>query len=179
MSTLDLDLVREYLQVGHSGQDTVIQLLIDAAEEWAARWLGCDLEQAQHTEDVDGGQLYLAPTHRPLVEITSVTDRQTDDEYDAAEVGDLIARANADGVPLDDTLWPEGLARWRVVYYGGWADVPEGIKLGLLQLIGRAYQQRSGEASGSAAGVATNWQALAGSDILALLRPYQRIPVIS
>jgi len=50
MSTISLSEAKEFLKIDYTSQDTVLQLLIDGAEEWVERFCGIALTQGTHTD---------------------------------------------------------------------------------------------------------------------------------
>jgi len=178
MSAVELTLVKSYLQIAHTAQDEALQALIDAAEEWLAKWLGTPLEATEYTEDLDGGEYTLRTRWQPIIDVAEILDRLDEDaEMDfTLGAGGAIQRADTAGSLLN-SRWPEGAGRYRVSYTAGYEDLPAGVQLGVLMLVSRAYHQRTGETGGSAAGVAVNWSALMASDIVATLKAYRRTPV--
>ena len=176
MSVLDLATTKAYLRIDYSDQDAVIQQLIDGAEQWAEEICGVRLAQAARTDDVDGGGFGLWPPAAPVSAVTSVTDIVIDSAtpLDAASyrlAANRIIRVNG-------WRWAAGPGRFRVDYTGGYAIVPEGLKLSLLKLVARAFANRDGRQAQAVAGFSEKWQSLAGSDVMATLRPYIARPTV-
>ena len=176
MSVLDLATTKAYLRIDYSDQDAVIQQLIDGAEQWAEEICGVRLAQAARTDDVDGGGFGLWPPAAPVSAVTSVTDIVIDSDtpLDAASyrlAANRIIRVNG-------WRWAAGPGRFRVDYTGGYAIVPEGLKLSLLKLVARAFANRDGRQAQAVAGFSEKWQSLAGSDVMATLRPYIARPTV-
>jgi len=175
MSIVTLALAKEFLEISHSAQDNVVQALIDGAEEFLARHLGVVFTSAARVEDLDGGELYLYPTLRPVTALTSVVDLWSENAaYSAKVIGDTrLERATAAGRPLGN--WPEGSKRFRATYTGGFAAMPAMVKQAVLMMVKRAYDARGGEGSIGAAGVSVSWPAFMQSDIAAMVREYSRV----
>ncbi|GMV82118.1 MAG: hypothetical protein AMXMBFR7_33020 [Planctomycetota bacterium] len=189
MSVLLLADAKAWLEVSHSAQDSVIQLLIDGAEDWVSRECGIALASAARQEDLDGGQPWLYPTFLPITALATVTDLPAATTWPAAVVGEnKIARTDEAGRvlapgpgdeafrPYKEGWWGEGAKRWRVNYTGGYASIPPGLKIAIFQLVSRAYHQRSGEGSSAAAGAALMWPKLMDSVISEMLAPYRKRP---
>jgi len=70
--------------------------------------------------------------------------------------------------------WDEGEDRYDVVYIGGWSSttIPDAVKLALLQLPIRAYNNMDGKRSDSAEGQSVTWERLENSDIMEWIQPY-------
>jgi hypothetical protein len=178
MSTLTLALVKEFLEIGHSKQDNVIQLLIDGAETFLENWLGVRFTSASRIEDLDGGGEYLLANLRPVTAVASVKDLWNGEAAMACRlVGDgRILRADATGRPLGE--WTQGVRRYRATYTGGYASVPAPVKQAALQMVYRAYQARASEASNSVAGASTTWGALFDSDMMKMVMPFRRVRAV-
>jgi len=76
-------------------------------------------------------------------------------------------RAGAEIIRHDGTRWSSGRGRWLVVYSGGHATVPAGVKNVLLGLVFRAYNNRGGMGSEGSESYTVNWQELLSSDMMA------------
>jgi hypothetical protein len=168
-------LAKAHLEIAHSVQDAIIQAYIDAAVDWIERECGIGLSSAVVEEQLDGGDYWLRPSRLPVTDLDTVEDSWSDAaDYTAALDGDWrIMRANEDGSEIR-ALWPAGVKRWTVNYTGGYATLPPGLVLVILQLVGRMYHARAGQASDSGGGMTMNFGALAGGDLGILLRPFRR-----
>lgn len=170
MSQISLVEAKNFLRVGHTAQDTSIQNIIDGAEAWVEETLGRRFTVTTRVEYLTGGGFALRPRQRPVVSVTEVYDDESSvavnsDDYDLVR----------DGIYRDDMeRWnevPENA--WRVTYVAG-EVLPPGLKLGILMLIDRAYQNRSGLERQGAAGYGMNFQSIAQGDIMDMLRPWMR-----
>lgn len=180
---------RAYCRIS-TADDTVLQALLDGAEEWVQRDAGILFGEHVIIEDVDGGFHALPLTRGPVLAVSSVYDLdegETEDADDYELRGGKLWRDN--GLRWDDRI----NAKWRVTYIAGYrvttsattttsastwtaVDVPAGIKLAILQLVYRAYMSR-GAGSESAAGWSVNWTEFARADVQALLMPYRVVGV--
>jgi uncharacterized phiE125 gp8 family phage protein len=174
MSAISLAVAKEFLQISHSAQNNVLQILIDTAEDFVAKHLGVEFSQTSYSEILDGGVPYLRPSHQPLVSVTSVVDMFGElGDIDVTPAGSgLIHYADADGKRIGP--WPEGIARFNLTYTAGYSALPAALKTAVLMLVSRAYNARSGEGSSGAAGASMQLASLMSSDIAALIRPYSR-----
>jgi hypothetical protein len=177
--SFDLADLKAYLQIGGMAQDSMIQLLAASCHEWIETRLNILLRNQFVSEWLDGGEIYLWPHKRPVNALALVTDAWDWDSggdntvYPAKLIeSGRIQRADTYGRALFGYVWIPGIKRWHVQYTAGYALVPPGLKLGIFQLIGRAWQKRAGEARGSAGGATINWEELAGSDVMKLLLNY-------
>ena len=191
VSIVTLALAKEFLEIRHTKQDNVVQLMIDSAEDFIAKHLCVEFASAARQEDLDGGGAYLLLGFRPATVLTSVTDRLGSTVMTAALIGDgRVGRADSNGVPLlrpeqlqdfnnavyasNAARWPDGLKRFRVVYTAGHATLPAVLKGAILMMVYRAYQRRGGETSSGAAGMNFAWAALMDSEIAQMIQPYSR-----
>lgn len=174
MSQVTLSLAKEFLEITHSAQDNVVQLLIDSAEEFLAKRLGVSFTSIERVEDLDGGEEYLFLTHRPATDVESVVDRWSDDaEYGSQLIGDgRLLHADSVGKPLGN--WPKGVRRFRATYNSGFAAMPAPVKEVVIMLVRRAYEARGGESSISASGASMNFAKFMDSDMDFKIRDYSR-----
>lgn len=161
--------VKDFLPIDYDAQDGTIAILIAGVDEFLERALGRKLSAASScADDVDGGGFALWPPRRPVTAVASVTNLSTGDVEDAdnyALSGDRIHRV--DGADWAD-YYP---GCWRVAYAGGEA-APAGLKMAVLHLIGRLYDNHGGKVSQAAAGYGMMWEPLITSDIWEMLSPY-------
>ena len=178
MSLILLADAKEYLQVYHSREQTTIQMLLDAAEGIVSRLCGVYLSAsaiADATEYCDGGGLRLWPLRRPILSLTSVTDRES-----ATVLADMEATKNSVFNTSDPELrFDAGVRRFSVVYKGGYtaSTLPAGLKAGILNVLSRLYRNRGGRSQESGAGHSITWQSM-DEDLGFLLRPYNCNPPI-
>lgn len=188
MSQTPLATAKQYLRINNTAQDLVVQLSLDAAEEFLSQYLGCDFSQAQHTENLDGGGMFLLPHHRPLVSIDTVNPAGTltaplgwvqdtfVTEFYIAEIqgqsglGVEVAWVNANGLPMG--RWIQGLARYQLKYTAGLSAMPSAVQMAVLKLVARDYEQRTGQTQSESHGQASDWGKLLDSDILKSLSTY-------
>lgn len=171
--------LKSYLQIGSTSQDSLIQLLCESCHEWVEQRLNILLHSQYVDEKLTGGEIYLWPTKRPVNVLALVQDAW---DWDASGNNTVypgklvdngrIQRADTYGRALFGYVWIPGVERWRVQYIAGYHKVPPGLKLGIFQLISRAWTQRAGQASQAAAGASINWEELAGSDLMKWLLNY-------
>jgi hypothetical protein len=173
MSLVTLAVAKKYLQISHSEEDDIIQVLIDSAEEYVSDETGIYFHdgEGEITEDLDGGELELMPTKRPINSVTGILDTENDNEATTGWKHTKIRILSE----TDGTLWGRGIQRWRVTYDAGYDSnsVPVGIRHAILDLVYRGYTNRGGKGHQSAAGHGYDWQGLDVSDIAKRLRKYR------
>lgn len=165
---------RAFIGISESAMaSTILDALIPAAEGYVAMYCGCALVEDEVTEDVEGGGIYLRPTRLPIASVDTITDLTNDD----SEFSDYIVSKTA--IARDETMrtrWEKGFARWRVTYTGGYGDTyaaPGALKVAVLMIIARLYNNRQGLRSQSAgAGDSFGYADVMTSDICVLLDPF-------
>lgn len=170
MAIVTTEQARLYLQISHSVEDSLIPLMIDGAQEFVAATTGLYFHDGDGsvTEHLDGGNESLWPSRLPIQSVTSVTDRESGEAYEYKATDSRILRKTA------NLVWPGGNAaaqRWAVVYSAGYDidSAPVGLRLAVLDLVYRAYNNRGGQSSSSGAGHSMNWASIANSDIMDIL----------
>ena len=165
MSLLELATVKEYLQISHSVEDAVIQIMTDSCEQWVSGV--CSIRFAEDLDDeitevVDGGGLMLSPTKRPILSVTSITERGA-----SAEASSLYAYNRMGIWRTSGERWTEGRGEWTVVYTAGYDELtlPATVKLVVLKMISRAYSNRQDKSNEGVAGWSGNWRELYSGDI--------------
>ena len=195
MSTVTLALVKSWLQIGHTAQDDVIQLMIDGAESFLAQYLNLKFTSEDYEEDLDSalenefqrdpsffgsqvlgnGASFLIPNNRPVTAVESVLDLQDNNaSLDFRQQGDLLAYTDAQGNFLGS--WPPGLQRFRVSYTAGYDSdtLPAVIKEAVCMLAARKYNARDGQNAMAANGAAVAFGELMDSAIIKMVQPHSR-----
>ena len=137
MAILTKATVKLFLQVGHDTDDDLIDIAIDAWQEWLEQELGITFYSSSGAvvEYCDGGLRSLRPDQLPINSVTKVEDHENDDsEYSSDDYQYTKRRIELEA---STTTWGAGTKRWKVTYNGGYdeADVPAGIQTILLDLI--------------------------------------------
>ncbi len=171
MPSVTVDEVKEFLPIDYDVQDGTVAILIAGVDDFLERVLGRKLaEPAAYTDDVDGGGFALWPKNRPVASVASVTNLSTELEEDS----DLYVLSEDRIHRIDGHEWDDDYPGcWRVVYEGG-ELAPGGLKMAVLQLISRLFDNRGGKVTQGAAGYGITWDKLMDGDIWTLLAPYER-----
>lgn len=160
MGLVTLSDVKAALGVSGSDQDAKITALLDPVSGLVERLAGRSFTQATHTEYDDGGGFHLFVSVRPIASITSITDRRSGDviassEYDFdADEGSIIRlpygaiwdRAPDPSAFLDGNPTQER-RRWKIVYVGGPATVPDDVKLAFYEIMSATLTSQGGKQS--------------------------------
>ncbi len=161
---------KAYLRVERSDEDSLIVGLVAAAAEICEAFVGTPLLVRGFTETIPAGRAWRRLNRSPVRAIGSV-------EAVSAEGGAQPLPAEAYGVDLDPAGdgWVRlaaagGTARIRVSYQAGlaagWAELPAGLRQGILRLAAHFYTNRSVESARGSEPPAA---------VTALWRPYRRI----
>ncbi len=172
MSFLAIADVKLFLEIAHSVHDVIVQALIDGVEDYAERKTGTKLTAAAITEDHRGGSPALRPDVAPLNSITSIERVASDGTLELVDTE--VYRQDRNRIERFDRAQWDRDTLFRVVYNGGYGTglVPGGLKHAMLQLIRRAFDNRGGKLTQSAAGFGVTWMGLSESDAMLLLRPF-------
>lgn len=175
MSIVTVALAKQYLQIGHSSEDDVLQVFIDAAEDFVEKYCGIAVYEADGgsvTEYLDGGDYNLWPTSRPVNSVSGIYDTENGnaEETDYRVHGDRILKDD------DGEIWDDGFRRWKVEYSGGYSssDYPSALKKVVLDLVYRWMNGRGGKGRQSAAGYGFNFSDLLDTDMKATLDQHRR-----
>jgi hypothetical protein len=167
---LTLALIKEYCRISHTASDNVLPIIRDGLMEFIEEQFGIVFDDAQalRSEHVDGNVFVLRLSSAPITQIVTITDTETD----LTVLATAYEIDGANGIRRDDCeRWSAGRRRWKVDFRAGYtaATIPNAIKLALLGLISRAYNNPDGRASESGAGHSVNWADLMDSDTAKVL----------
>ncbi|MGW0795188.1 head-tail connector protein [Streptomyces sp. NPDC002692] len=178
MALLTLAEAKEQLDIDGTGQDTELQVYVDALTATIERHVG-PVEIRTVTEVVDG-RAALVLTQVPAVSLTSLTPLMTAGL--AVGTGEVFLDGDSGVVRrLDGAVFTGG--PWRAVYEAGRGDVPATINLAariLLQHLWRTQYGASRGLSGIGGGDDFNvteavpgWGYAIPNRVLQLLEPYK------
>lgn len=155
-------------RIDYSTQDTILQTLLDAVEDFVEEYLGVRFTKTTVTERLDGGGGALFPTRLPIKTLVSVKDKWEDDLEPPVTLYTTETQVRVE----EDGCFPAGTRRWEVTYEGGYdGDVPAGLKIAILQLTLRVYGNPDLRQSGGGPGGVV-FQNLLSSDAPAFLDCY-------
>ncbi len=168
MSIVTVAELKLFARIETDAHDTLLQTLLDGAESYAANECEIKFGSTEYEERLDGGSYALLPSARPITEVESITDAWDDDKDFDDEFW-----SDASGIYVEeDADWPEGRRRWRVAFTAGYESetLPDGLRVAVLTLAARAYDNSAGKASTGIEGYSSSWQELAdASDVRAYL----------
>lgn len=159
MSLDTLANVKTRLGVSGTADDSLLNLLIDSAEDWIANWCGRDFAGGSFTEYFPGNVEFLHLANFPVTALTSVkvdpagafgADTviassnyavHTERGVIQSKVGPFVAVALRDGlVNADRDAWTRSPRSIQVVYSTG-TTVPDDVKEAHAQMVGHWYRQ--------------------------------------
>jgi hypothetical protein len=187
MSVTTLSLAKSFLQIAHSAQHDVIQMLLDAVEseietvctvrlasQTVTELLTSDRNESQTFPRFwnagGNGSTILIPTKRPVTALTSVIDVDGGNVTIPCRVqNNLIYRADATPI-AQPMIFPAGINRYQVTYTAGFATFPAALTSLILRLVHLDYTARSGEMASSEGGVSRTF-----TDRMKLLQAVQNV----
>lgn len=168
---ISVSTARSFLKISSTADDTMIETIIDAVEDMAARYCQVEFTQKSLRERLDGGGYVLWPKVGPVVRVDSVTDLVTGAAWTDYRVSnDEILYTDA-----GDERWPDGPQRWRLTYLAGYGvtySVPAAFELALLNAISRYYNNRGMKTAESQEGSSETWADQAA--VMKLFDPFVR-----
>lgn len=151
---VNLDDVKEYINVDHDERDSKIKRLISLCSNRIREYIGSPVITEEVTDRLDGGVEALILSAKPLVSISEIKDVENDStldssEYDADLEKGLVYRPSK-------LEWLPGRRRWKVTYEAGYGsnidDVPDQIQLATMQYIAARWDRpddgKTGESQG-------------------------------
>jgi hypothetical protein len=157
---ITLSEVKTYGGINSNNQDTEIKFLIPKVCNLIRNYIGRTLIDYYRNEKVEvyrGGKPYLSVTEVPINEITSV-EWSTDagkTYTELVEFEDWTRNLEYDNIEvLQQDVFPPYVNGYRITYTGGYATVPEDLKLAALDLV--VFYQRSDMAVKSARSAGSN-----------------------
>jgi Phage gp6-like head-tail connector protein len=153
--------VKTYLQIGFSTDDGRLNLLIAGIsadiEKYTRKPFSAGV--AAVTDILDGGYRELVLSTRPVVSVTSITDRTTSTVVDSSTyetdlASGMVLAGSPDQNPppqffaisqsSQEPLWDWGRRRWEVIYQAGWAAVPADVQDAAFMEVKRRYSGSDG-----------------------------------
>jgi len=159
-----LDELKDWLAITTARDDAGLIVLLRAALEMGEAFTG-QMPLAALCEEVwPAGQRWQALAARPVQAIILVEGIPAEGARFAFAPGDYEIELEADGGALVRILQPGAAGRIAIGFTAGmaaeWADLPEGIRHGVVRLAAHHYRQRdlAGASSEPPAAVAALWR---------------------
>lgn len=174
MSVTTLAEAKAYLRISWDTEDVVIQACLDGAEEYIEQYCSIQLSQTAQTNEVITAdcKYYFTPSVLPIISIQHLydVDDLTEDLKDEVFHNSIIVK-----YIQDNTFFRTNNQQYEFSYVGGYSSIPAGLKIGILQLTARMYENRSSKDSEKSDGYSVSYSALMNSDIINILSPYKSI----
>ena len=175
MSVVTLALAKSWLQIAHTAQDDVVQMLLNGVEDELSKLLHLSFTSRTVTEDlgveatefpsqqnafrrVGTGVSVLLPTVKPVTALTTILDRYASDAAAYGIVQDDMIYRSDDALRVAAGTFAAGPKRYRVTYTAGYSALPDGLTRAVLMLVDNDYRARGGEMSASAGGVSKTFR---------------------
>lgn len=155
--------LKAYLGISGSGEDTILNFIVDGVNEAIVAFCGRSFNRATYTEyhDGSGGLDAVHVRARPLVSVTSCylssnyyggsnNSGAFPAETLLTENSDFIVDLNRSAVVLINRPWPMGVKNIKLVIVAGYSTMPDDLVLAALQL---AAQVRADATSDAGAAV--------------------------
>lgn len=171
MNAITLAEAKQQIQIGSDLADAEIIDIAEGAEAWVSRQTGRLWTEQQITDFVDGGGRYLWLPQGPVISVSAVETAVSGTSVSS----DLYQIVQARRLMYDYGRWPGGLDYWKVTYtagYGSTYSIPADLKLLVLQLAARWFDNRKGTEREGSSGHSISWAALADSDMMITLQNY-------
>jgi len=174
MSVTTLALAKSYLRIGHTSEDTLIQKMLDGAEDFVSQLFGLEFEVAEISEYLDGGGVALWLRRAPIISVTSVYDAESEETISTTA---WTWRGCAQVFQVGMDPWLAGRRRYLVGYQAGFSTVPPSVTDGILSLVRRTFDQRGEVSSESASGWSVVWNDLMRGDAAQAFSGYTTRPL--
>lgn len=174
MSIVTVANIKALGRIDTDAHDALLAILLESAEAYIEEECQIKLSTGTIEERVDGGYEQLWPRYLPVNSVTSVKDTFNDDEeIESTEYYNTVTQIIAE----ENGYWEEGRNRWKINYSYGYSDAtaPVGLKLPLMQLVIRYYNNIEGmadQSAGTGGDYRTTWAKLMDTDILESLSKF-------
>lgn len=181
--------VKSFLDIQTTTWDTVIGTLVTSCSVWIENYCGgirFKNSASDVTEYVNGdpfaeGNTSIFLSNIPVISITSIASASgslsspTWTNYDAAN--DYVVN-NATGEVKFFAL-PVGSQNIKVVYQGGYTNIPEDLQLACLELVARIFNKRKsfGVSNESVGGASVAWEKDLDVDLRKTLNRYRNYAI--
>ncbi|HEX8580143.1 MAG TPA: phage head-tail connector protein [Allosphingosinicella sp.] len=159
---------KAFLRVVGEEEDALLERLVGAAGAQCEAFTGRVLLAREFSETLAASAAWRRLGRGPVRAITGVESLRADGLAAALPVSAFAIDINARGDGWVRVSDAGGATRVRVAYQAGlaevWADLPDGLRQGIIRLVAQLYAHRDGESGGPPPAAVT-----------ALWRPWRRI----
>jgi hypothetical protein len=135
MAIIDLSDLKTHLGVTDSSQDTILQMIVDATNQYVSNYCHRKFEASTYSELYDGpGQAALVLKNRPVTGIISVLENNItiDERTEVGGVGYYQVDINQ-GILWRDDHWGLGYGNVQVAYEAGYSEIPSDLMFATLR----------------------------------------------
>lgn len=181
--------VKSFLDIQTTTWDTVIGTLVTSCSVWIENYCGgirfknslSDITEYHSGDPYGEGNTSIFLSNIPIVGITSIASASgslsspTWTNYSAAT--DYVVNTDTGEVKFLDL--PVGVKNIKVVYQGGYANIPEDLQLACLELVARVFNKRKsyGASNESVGGASVTWEKELEVDLRKTLNRYRSYAV--
>ena len=121
---IDLQELKDYLEITSTDKDNLLEKLIDASSDFVKDYTGYEWVETEYRETIDGpGANSIVLSQRPVQELTSVKVAGTELEPDK-----YVVYENEAIVTRKYNNFPQDLQNVEIQYTAGYTDVPGDVK---------------------------------------------------
>jgi len=154
ISMTDLKL---HLDIGTTGQDGWLDKALASTTKRIETYCNRHFASAGYTEYADGvNKGFLHVKNPPIINVSALNSDVNRDFGSATEYAtnayitydddgriELLSIADVTSSSLSPVVFPSGQQNIKIVYTGGYAAIPEDVRLGCAEWIGRIYKRRT------------------------------------
>jgi len=132
---------KAYIGINSSNQDTIINAIlpkVSALVKNLCRRTFVDYAATDKVEYFDGGTSYISPDEYPIISVTSLEySSNYGSTYSAlADFTDYAVRkASGNIIPTKSLTFSEAINGYKLTYKAGYTELPEDLKLAVLDLV--------------------------------------------
>lgn len=181
--------VKSFLDIQTTTWDTVIGTLVTSCSVWIENYCGgirfknslSDITEYHSGDPYGEGNTSIFLSNIPIVSITSIASASgslsspTWTNYSAAT--DYVV--NTDTGEVKFLALPVGVKNIKVVYQGGYTNIPEDLQLACLELVARVFNKRKsyGASNESVGGASVTWEKELEVDLRKTLNRYRNYAI--
>lgn len=170
MSLTTLSTVKEYLGLTGTGEDSLLNRLMDWATDFIHSYCGRIFPQGNYDEYTDGDGTETLLSHQfPVISVNSL-------EVDGAvkDSASFVLYAPLGLLKLKSGVFPRGKKNVRLQYTAGYATLPKDIEQACIELVALKYYDRGKERLGVTSSEGTSFVSQLPQEIKQVLELYKR-----
>lgn len=159
-----IEKVKSYLEITSSNYDTVISQLISNVDSFLKKTLGREFTKEERTEYFDGGVKHIVLKEYPIdssqpLAVYYNSHNQSNPSWNEIDSSNYVVY-DSEGILEHYGKFPSGKRNIKVVYTGGYSEIPDDLELLAKQLVAKIFERRkaSGKSSESLNGARIDWE---------------------